>query len=286
MPLSSLPLPINRSPPLPSPPPLAIQRSGRRLLAGALATQGERLARIRRRSVSACLPPGSIPSPSDLAALLRCWPTHRANPYEFRHPPATSRPGSGADPARPQRQRKCKPSATHKPCWRRHNRKRQRCCRPPRDARSPPNGAATREQGYRDGLAQLHAQTLATEQRARQRLENSKTSWCDWCWPASANCCRACRQRLPVDAAREALRALRGASALKISVHPAALAQLTAEIDGWRAAWLTPVEIHAEADDSLNPVRCAGRINLRHRARHPRGPADGAGSRVTAACKQ
>jgi len=123
--------------------------------------------------------------------------------------------------------------------------------------------AAAREQGYRDGLAQLHSLTLATEQRARQRLENLEDELVRLVLAGIRKLLPSLPlQRLPVDAAREALRALRGASALKIRVHPAALAQLSAEIDGWRAAWPTPVEIHAEADDSLNPYDALVESNL------------------------
>lgn len=123
--------------------------------------------------------------------------------------------------------------------------------------------AAAREQGYRDGLMQLHALTLTTEQRARQRLERHEDELVRLVLAGIRKLLPSLPlQRLPIDAAREALRALRCASVVKIRVHPAALAQMTAAIDGWRTSWPTPLEIHAEADDSLNPYDALVESNL------------------------
>jgi len=113
---------------------------------------------------------------------------------------------------------------------------------------------AAREQGYRDGLAQVHELMLDTERRAQQKLAGLEDELVRLVLAGIRKLLPSLPlQRLPVDAAREALRALRGASAIRIRVHPQVLAQLQAEIDGWRSAAPTPVEIHAVADDGLSP---------------------------------
>lgn len=112
--------------------------------------------------------------------------------------------------------------------------------------------AEAQEEGYRDGLAAAHGLRLEAERQARRHLDQLDDELVRLVLAGIRKLLPSLPlDRLPLDAAREALRALRGASAIKVRVHPANLARLDAELMRWREAWPAIEDIHGVADDSL-----------------------------------